>query len=750
MAFFLYVRKLIKYFYSKLFNFIVLTLFAGLMSGLTVGYLSIDDLVLELKSINGNDDEKHDAELVEPILKHKHWLLVTLLICNAGAMEALPLCLNRIMSEFLAVILSVSLVLFFGEIIPQAVCTGPNQIKIAAILSPLTRLLMYVTLPISYPLGMLLDILLGKHTKSRFMNSDLKSLIELHTFSALGKLKRELKEKKNNANNNKHHIAHVKKPNRSALNTFPTKSTSLNQSKSDSPNKKTTIKAVNSPTEEIIINKNIIKDPKLIANTAYVNTIEDSNSNNKVNVKQNYSNPNFPTINKSDALDNSNINLDKNTSIISKENYFNKDQSINENSNYIDNEENYLVDKEDNRSIKDSNKSHKDTRIQSNNQSIYDSDYYGLDEDQAMMILSAIDLKNIRSEEEMIPIEKTEMINYDMSLKEFKEKLAGIRYSRLPVYQNNDKNDIIGVLRIKQLIGKDFSSNKTIRDLDIDISWPLLIHPDCKLHVLLKKFQEGKSHMAFVTTEVDSFKNKLNMYEMSTIQEFPKLLGIITLEDVLEKILQKEIYDEDDYEILNRHLVKEKKIKNRRSRRATTMKSKTDQSFFRKSSKSFSKNVITEHVKLINNLIQDTIKSKEQKESLYSSMNLRLRDNGSENNSNLGNSFISFNTNVERTRKKKSTSVYKKRQMQTVNNNNYDMYSYGEDKSANEEFSTSMDKSALIPRSHLGLKPIKKRHTDTFLLGKFFNNKNKSIKADQKNDDYDTELSIPLLDSNNK
>jgi len=33
----------------NLLNNIVLTLFAGLMSGLTVGYLSIDLLVLELK-----------------------------------------------------------------------------------------------------------------------------------------------------------------------------------------------------------------------------------------------------------------------------------------------------------------------------------------------------------------------------------------------------------------------------------------------------------------------------------------------------------------------------------------------------------------------------------------------------------------------------------------------------------------------------------------------------------------------------
>lgn len=109
------------------------------MSGLTVGYLSIDDLVLELKEQTGSEEEKEQAKKVLPILHHNHWLLVTLLLMNAAAMETLPLILNLLMSEYMAVILSVSLVLLFGEIIPQAVCTGPSQIKIAAFIAPFTK-----------------------------------------------------------------------------------------------------------------------------------------------------------------------------------------------------------------------------------------------------------------------------------------------------------------------------------------------------------------------------------------------------------------------------------------------------------------------------------------------------------------------------------------------------------------------------------------------------------------------------------
>ena len=53
-------------------------------------------------------------------------MLVTLLLCNAGAMEALPLSLDKLLPSWAAIVSSVTGVLFFGEIIPQALCTGPN------------------------------------------------------------------------------------------------------------------------------------------------------------------------------------------------------------------------------------------------------------------------------------------------------------------------------------------------------------------------------------------------------------------------------------------------------------------------------------------------------------------------------------------------------------------------------------------------------------------------------------------------
>ncbi len=95
-----------------------LTLFAGLMSGLTVGYLSIHDLSLEIKLRTGTDQEMRAAKRVLPILAKHHWLLVTLLLANSAAMEALPIFLDGLVPAYAAVIISVTAVLIFGEILP--------------------------------------------------------------------------------------------------------------------------------------------------------------------------------------------------------------------------------------------------------------------------------------------------------------------------------------------------------------------------------------------------------------------------------------------------------------------------------------------------------------------------------------------------------------------------------------------------------------------------------------------------------
>ena len=76
-----------------------------------------------------------------------------------------------------AVIISVTVLLFVGEIVPQALCTGPNQMKIASFLAPFTYILMWITYPISYPIAIFMDYVIGVWEDEQFTYSSLGNVL---------------------------------------------------------------------------------------------------------------------------------------------------------------------------------------------------------------------------------------------------------------------------------------------------------------------------------------------------------------------------------------------------------------------------------------------------------------------------------------------------------------------------------------------------------------------------------------------
>eukprot|EP00581_Thalassiosira_minuscula_P012610 CAMPEP_0183730174 /NCGR_PEP_ID=MMETSP0737-20130205/32150_1 /TAXON_ID=385413 /ORGANISM="Thalassiosira miniscula, Strain CCMP1093" /LENGTH=657 /DNA_ID=CAMNT_0025962595 /DNA_START=1 /DNA_END=1974 /DNA_ORIENTATION=+ len=135
---------------------------AALAAGLTMGLLSLDPLSLEIKRRASLDPEerKRSAELLPLLVGHskRHRLLVSLLLMNSIANEALPLFLDELCpSKYASIIVSVTLVLFFGEIVPSAFFTGPNQVEVAAKLVPLVKFVMFFLTPIAVPIAKLLD-----------------------------------------------------------------------------------------------------------------------------------------------------------------------------------------------------------------------------------------------------------------------------------------------------------------------------------------------------------------------------------------------------------------------------------------------------------------------------------------------------------------------------------------------------------------------------------------------------------------
>merc|ERR550534_943064 len=92
-----------------------------------------------------------------------HVLLVTLLLANSAANEALPVFLGRLVPDWLAIVLAVSVLLLFGEVLPSAIFTGPRQLQLAAALTPLVRAVRIVLLPAVAPISLMLDKCLGHH-----------------------------------------------------------------------------------------------------------------------------------------------------------------------------------------------------------------------------------------------------------------------------------------------------------------------------------------------------------------------------------------------------------------------------------------------------------------------------------------------------------------------------------------------------------------------------------------------------------
>ena len=147
-------------------------------------------------------------------------------------------------------------------------------------------------------------------------------------------------------------------------------------------------------------------------------------------------------------------------------------------------------------------------------------------EQEKEMLQSILQLNDITVEEIFTHRKNIFSIDSNLDTKSIFSKINESRYTRIPFWKDNPEN-IIGLLNVRTL-SIDLKNQIESKEIIFDkISNPWFIPETTNLLEQLVEFKKRKEHLAFV------------------VDEFGELLGLITLEDIIEEIVG-EIVDEID------------------------------------------------------------------------------------------------------------------------------------------------------------------------------------------------------------
>ena len=149
-----------------------------------------------------------------------------------------------------------------------------------------------------------------------------------------------------------------------------------------------------------------------------------------------------------------------------------------------------------------------------------------IDADALRMLEGVLGVAELQVRDIMVPRAQMVVVRRDDPPSKLLPVLVESGHSRFPV-MDDDRDDIVGILLAKDVL-RVFASGDA-EDFDIrECTRPAVVVPESKrVNVLLKEFRRNRNHMAIV------------------IDEFGRVAGLITIEDVLEQIVG-EIEDEFD------------------------------------------------------------------------------------------------------------------------------------------------------------------------------------------------------------
>lgn len=134
------------------------------------------------------------------------------------------------------------------------------------------------------------------------------------------------------------------------------------------------------------------------------------------------------------------------------------------------------------------------------------------------MLLSILDLEKVRVEHIMIPRNEVIGIDLDDDKDTIINKLKDVQHTLLPVYRS-DMDNVQGILHTRNIVKVLTQRELNEQTLIAAMEEPYFVPEGTSLHTQLLNFQQNKRRMALV------------------VDEYGDVLGLVTLEDILEEIV---------------------------------------------------------------------------------------------------------------------------------------------------------------------------------------------------------------------
>ena len=147
-----------------------------------------------------------------------------------------------------------------------------------------------------------------------------------------------------------------------------------------------------------------------------------------------------------------------------------------------------------------------------------------IDESETELLQSALEFTDLDAADILTP--RIDVVGFEIhdSMAFILQTITETQFSRFPVYERT-VDHVVGILYVKHLL-KELVDNPNVQLTDLLLE-PVYIPRTMKLHEIMDQFRTHQTHMVIVA------------------DEYGGIMGVVTMEDVLEQLVG-EIWDEND------------------------------------------------------------------------------------------------------------------------------------------------------------------------------------------------------------